>query len=886
MAHSVYATLSTLVDMTRYWESSPAKNNLWMAWMGLICNQPHYRSALRGMELLNSFPRISRVDGGVLLYTMEKRQINVSYLLYESCSMAPYALEGMLSFLKQYEACTVNMRPMYRAWGDPMVILHCKDYDGSTFPFDAEDQFVACRFVPFRFADDALQLSEDGTRVLCNGSQMPVLETITDVERLRDFVPLRTVTNDRMRYSSTSDDVACWHRFKDGRIAVFCNPFLKVCPAVDSPPPPVGDNVESVLALTPQPRLREIIRLYMKGAAEEDVIPFLSDPSVPHVSRFHVFFLFKAQAGITDALVRVMGSQFRNLSFHEEDQTSVRDDVDDMVAMNLIMSEQTYTPDKIGVLLSAALNRMSDQRAWRLWCAKSPFVRDVVQRVSVQRFARMGKENPAFLCSLTRVAYQSIGTWSRAMWDKVHTLKAVVDEKKRSVNMKDDELHDAVLREYEKQEQELLSSCEHLMEAPDPSASEGKKKGKRGRRKKKKQQQPSSPAAEEEEALEEEAEASPPETHHGSLFCRLQGAHPTLHMRVIGSGLFTDLADLDVVVEVEWAETLQEAYDHVQRETGWEPHYDTVRGDHVVVLAGVFEGVTIDAQVWRGRERADTPAERETERALSLNQRLRVEMDPLRLQAVQDLHAFLLGCQMKGQSEGNLPGVVITCLAIVLTCRDTTYSFERMVRALDSLLSSCVSPFVDFDALHVVVPSDGEPCRQPLVVIAGERNIAGRLTASGTRFLQRLVSHVVRELPEEAWRDASRLRDAVSAVSVLALRAKRKKAGGVVPRVDMDGHPVVVASHTHREEDGTVTVRCILDAENVDVQRYGFRDDDVVQFEHGCPYATVTRRGRRFPIAVPSPVVSDMCSKLSLPNYPYLTADVAKWFPAEEWEYV
>ena len=179
--------------------------------------------------------------------------------------------------------------------------------------------------------------------------------------------------------------------------------------------------------------------------------------------------------------------------------------------------------------------------------------------------------------------------------------------------------------------------------ASQPSSSVPKKKKKKKKKKK---------TREEEEDCESRL-VSPSDLRTGDLrtgdqgeatisthrdLVRRMSAHFDLDCELIGSGIFTDTSDADVVVTLA-ATDLAGAYDRVRARTGWRPLYDEVNGEQVAVLHGRFEGVDVDAQVWRG-EATTTRAEAETRRALDLARRMHEHLDEAGKHSVRLLHAW------------------------------------------------------------------------------------------------------------------------------------------------------------------------------------------------------------------------------------------------------
>ena len=355
-----------------------------------------------------------------------------------------------------------------------------------------------------------------------------------------------------------------------------------------------------------------------------------------------------------------------------------------------------------------------------------------------------------------------------------------------------------------------------------------------------------------------------PEEDRDTVLERLQTQvlDPTWSVALIGSSIhFAADNDMDIVICVPDAETLEEAYEKVRTRTGWDPQYDCVTGEHVAVLHGVFENHLMDAQVWRGVADASV-AEAETARALALAERMRTHTDACCRRHVRLLHRWAEGAQLKGHRLGKLPGVAITCMAIVASCQVHDRSTEgededaNVLPLLKALRAMCVqsAPVVDFDNLcdHSTSGSNGRNeshtrASEALKVVVDERNVANRLTRGSTRHIGDILTFAVSnasllrrnvsffdETVYEAWRNENmilcgRLRalDAKALSHTLSTALKR-----------LDGHPLIDTFHVGDATDGegktVVEVRVTLHA-SAPLDRYGLREEDVVRPIPGRP---------------------------------------------------
>jgi hypothetical protein len=397
----------------------------------------------------------------------------------------------------------------------------------------------------------------------------------------------------------------------------------------------------------------------------------------------------------------------------------------------------------------------------------------------------------------------------------------------------------------------------------------------------------------------------PPKTHRGLV--RRFEATIGLPCELIGSGLFFDTSDCDLVVRVEEEEegeenttTLAAAYERVRGRTGFRPDYLEVTGERVAVLVGEFEGVAVDVQVWRGERGATTPAEAQTRRALALAARMRTHLDPTGRRRVQALHGWFAAAGLKGARRCRLPGVAVTVLAIVLgSKRAPTAPPEALLEELRALLllrRRTDAVVVDLDELAVRTIAEGEEAEAEaaLRVLVDEVDVAAKLTAATTRHLLHALTFSTSAAADfAAWRRAS---------MVPALRVRAREAGLTPPVRRLDGHPLLDGLHLEEEGGERIVVWVSLRAA-ADASAYGFRDGDRVEVVGDDDVVTVRRGRAAWPLllcqlaaaAVPWAARRRVTDRLVVdggdrvvvvPNAPTLSVDVAAAFDPKRWEVV
>lgn len=369
---------------------------------------------------------------------------------------------------------------------------------------------------------------------------------------------------------------------------------------------------------------------------------------------------------------------------------------------------------------------------------------------------------------------------------------------------------------------------------------------------------------------------------------------------LVGSGTFSAESDMDVVVRALASEPFAAAVERVAAFFAVPAPLD-LSGGRLTVVRGVFEGVPVDAQVWRGEGVAATDrteSERTTQRALlvteALDRSTRGEAgDDARL-----LHRWAAAADAKGNALCRLPGIAVTAMAVVFGRRDgDACDCERlrsMLSALLDVLHDPVGPVVELG----VAPAPSarqDRCRSPLVVFVDGVNVAARLTVNTTRMLAFLVRAGLRATPTELLRPEY-YRRATRAATVVAARVQPLGAG-TVPRTlhaalaKLDGHSLLESVHVEWEGVDLV-VRVQLDAAS-DARHRLRGSGATVEADSGWCVTLRDARGRRWPLAKcdEEPSVDDWrtvrvaCNgrETVVPDAAYLTVDVMQHFVAPEW---
>lgn len=765
---------------------------------------------------------------------------------------------------------------------------------------------VPRRFVPLRTSKVAYDKSRGCA--ICEACTQLVEAEITNVEDVCHFRPLALCKPD-----DDPDTVVYWTRAACGTLIALKNPFMPfhfhdfVVPTFDKHPDrifkvlqaigaPVNLDLKYTLLMEPNvlslPMLeREFVNA--KG------LPF---PLLELATERHVMFF-----GISDDLIKMIGSSLGE-RVNEEPKTPLLWNLYEMHRIRLRACDRrghTLRFDKeVLRAFPIFIAKVSHPMYWEAWClAPSSFAASFVRQAPNPVVASLCRKLKGFKRLLHAVLREDRGHWTAA-----HVWKARLLTEELQVPS-------ALLQiELDLLEMKSKSSFEQ-----EPTS--GKKKDRR----RTKHQGADAPhcAVRKEEAsgashtlakriLDEVIDAAWSAvahdlTHHSLV--RTLEAHLGLPVHLFGSGVFCAASDADVVITMEAAPSLQQAYDEIQEKMGWTPCYNRVRDDRVAVLRGTFRGVRIDAQIWRGPMQCTTPSERDTARALALAARLVAGADAACVQRLRKLHAWATATSLKGHQLCRMPGLAVTCFAIVFGCHSVASSAEEDVRGTLAQWRTALttrSPVVDFDKQAVIGTPDGHRCHRALDVRVDGRNVATRMIPATTRHLLDILAFCAALEDARLWSRVTY--DAWRAEHMLPCIRLRPKAGCSVPYSlhvalrNLGEHPIIDTLHvTECAETDELLLLATLCAD-AHAAHYGFRDTDVMTLCDATDAIVrwkVQRSGREWFLLAPAhrtPTLEHwaqrtritdilpMQGQRSVPNAPTLTVDAAGYFAERYWD--
>ena len=339
----------------------------------------------------------------------------------------------------------------------------------------------------------------------------------------------------------------------------------------------------------------------------------------------------------------------------------------------------------------------------------------------------------------------------------------------------------------------------------------------------------------------------------------------------------------------------------------------------LIVLHGQFEGYDVDVQVWRGFCEEGCPTDL-TQRAVRINARIINGVDDTMRRCVRVLHGWANCAMIKGHCLCRLPGVAVTCLALLTACdrsddadKDDCTDGVLLQHMLSRLLS-----FMSTGTLSFTLDADGwwtskcDETQKVLTITVDDCILTSRMTATTTydlyeciKFATGLDEVSVYSVPVYARMRRDR--------TFVALRA-RARCNSSIPLTlhksfaRLDGHPCIRGIHALQHDDH-VEVRVWLTDAPI-AASYGLHTCDtfVVDFECAvfcadAPMVRICRDMRRTVVVEPSlmtktqaatsrdhisaPIFVRESDHASLawyiPNYPCITCDVGCVFGDKHW---
>tara|TARA_B110001450_G_scaffold18786_1_gene17235 strand:+ start:13827 stop:16484 length:2658 start_codon:yes stop_codon:yes gene_type:complete len=866
--------ICSAIAFTQTYDNTYGKRVLWMIFLGLVSECSEFYDRAMQQNFINYSIKILNCQHGVIVATTRDYQININLFIPCSEDTSKALHTWMVTRLQRdFFDYAIDLRPILRF---------------ITFP---EPHTWPRRMMPSarRLQDFTY---DDVRRVIVFEDYIsPITEVVTDLQRLSKYRPVR-------RMEMTDDaETLYWHRFDCGTIVGFHNPYVDLhesgrVPIMTSP---------FVSNLTP---ICKKVVCALEPSHATECIDIIETKCITLEARRIFVGIHKSKFGITDELIVAVGIHLGDsLSEHSKNLLLVEFSII-YETMSKFATEFTAYMRLLEGLMNW-LERFQDIQLWRHWLLTSPFMHLLVSKVPTQSMRRVCRHHPVLyhlMAATLCCSHPNPSKWTRETTERAHAVcdAANIDEGGEYIESLRN-MYDVWTQGNTQAFDELSFESVDSKVSLTPSAT-------------------SSQTRLTEISLDSEV-VSPTKVDtissnpfhqvyedsrtHDDVVARIASVvfDNNYECTLIGSGIFYDGSDVDIVVRVPDVDTLEIAYELVERLTGWHRQYDRVSTERISVLRGEFEGLKVDAQVWRGVHSLErTRSEEETFRALTLTRVLRENTD-IRLRCiVHEFHVFMDHLGFKGHCLCRLPGVSVTCMAIVVARNGNSYTLSSILEEVRTHLETDV-PCFDFDGedYHTVSQRHRNRPSCAVQVIVNEMNTASRMTASVTRHLLDTVAWSLHNMTmsPRAWR-------AGHMITCLRMRPHHDSSRTIALTLHtsmskMDGHPLVDTAYADEHpETGDILVRVTLRRD----ARYGFYGTETITRISGTEsIVMVSRTGgsRQWPLCTHpctisasrsmAPCVANVVDEmfvrvdgdLCVPNAPHLLSDLLGYFDTRHW---
>lgn len=920
---SVARAVSTSISVSRDWKPTHGKAFLWHLVMSLVTDVKDFRQHTCDVGFLTYDVIFLKVRAGLALYTVNKLQVNVNILVPVDPQSSVHLVREVEQYISGiYADHTINLVPLR---------THIPELSIAEF-------VKRRRFVPSRVYISKLSVVDYDRRIIrCCEHDIIALRRIECKHEVAKYRPLSTMC-------STDDlETTYWHKFECGAIFAFTNPLADMVESVPFPPPFCKGSVISrhmddtickfVYALHPF-RMTETTFI-----VEQRWMP----PNIREICVCSAISTF----GITDELVISVGENI----FDTPSSSGFMSEL--IYVFKLVQTTMMVSDKCMCVMMATMMRKLDDNPVWRKWICESTLLWTCIMRIPCSLLDTLLRRSDMelFRTMCIRLLHHRIGMWTPDEKERVSILYRVVREcltlppRKCAVEM------DAIRQAFESLNATANVALDVLAnEISTVPVAEVARSNRKKCKKKLPRSQASRPDSipgskltslpnpsadvnkdvvvqirvplyknvEPQCAAQSGCNLSGASSTHVPIVQKMRRQFPSLHIDLIGSGIFSNTGDVDIVVTVSGHMTatsdsttspsLSEAYEYVRSVTGWSPKYHKVDGVHVSVLSGTFDGVAVDAQVWRGEVRVLTRSEVLTREAIDFARKLSAEAGVEALAAARWMHEWTEAAGLKGHKLCRLPGIGVTCAAIALTCGSQRWTCRSLLSSMRECLSSDM-PLIDFDSLRVSADTVATRCTVPLTIMVNERNCCSRMTAATTKHMVDVLAYALERGVDlgicdksvySEWRRhnmvvCARARPRTHAsisYSLLSVAASLERhpiidtlyfsndddddyereakddfrRGAQQVQVREDENDLVTAKEVfdnnngdrtntcrearprHAWDSSCITVMCTLRAD-ADVDIYGFRRDDLIRCV-GPSAIIVDRQGRTFTLAL------------------------------------
>ena len=833
----------TAMQICDEYEETYPRTLLWTVFLSVFTKHEDMTNTFNSLSFISYDPTIMATGNGMILLTVFEWQVTVNLFVPFREDTASNLFEEMAAFLNaNFSTYSVDLSPL---------TTHV-----SVFLPEME----ARRFFPKR--ESVKEATVEGMEIRF---RKRALLSKGEVGSVRDLPPLCKPFS---RFEEgDGNDTLYWHSFS-GRILLFSNDRVPFVPPLPSPSSFMKDKLTIPIFAT------KFVNA-MRPSVEEDSYPSILGGKVPEEMRVLSCLVCVREFGITDSLLSTIGKGWPK-TYPKGGEGSP---VNEVLKMNSLLSKKKVTWSDMAGKVVSLLQTFSYQKEWGEWMIRSRHIYAIVHKCDSSLLRKLGTRYRPVFVTVAFFLHMRMMEWEREDCEKA---KMILESYAPFGG-------DGVLVHL----REALSEKERKAEEEGNKIREERRKKKEKREKEKREGEGMDFCTD----WKEEEEKSDEEETHLCLVSRIEeevfGKEHACSL--IGSGVFINTGDVDIVVHVRSELPLKDVYERISLKTGWSPCYDFVSEERVAVLVGDFDGKKVDAQIVREGVQPLSPAERASLRALEWTRMVDREAGKGRREAIRGVHSFLSDTKLKGHRLCLLPGVCGTALAILCSHPILEEKTSSVLERVLSLIEREI-PVVTFEA-GLVHEERGMPSF-PLQVLLSGNNVCERMTACTTRhvcevllLMRDVPSHLLSKKADE-WRE----RNMFLVAKVKGKEGKRTESLFLQRSIcHLDGHPIVSSVHIE-EEGGTLLVRATLSSG--DAERYGFKEGDSIEEREG--HVLVKRKGRTFRLLKSPSFGRDsvsfsdrrmVCDSILVgegsvvPNAPLITEDFLSRFDEKEWDF-
>lgn len=878
--HEFARTLAAAVTATLSFSDSYARNLLWCCWSALFFTNRTGRTVLEQASFFQAPVELHVCRSGLVIFTRcpARRECRVSFVVPRNTSLSEQlAMETCVwcdssPFVEHYAIDLTPCRNQIEGVLSPVRTAH--------------------RMVPSDARRDEIVL--EGDRICYNRGHHANDVVVLRRDQIRDFKPLGSMRVDdpySQRYWTVA---AC------GAIVGFCNPILPLTRTFPYCPVAITDTCEAVGVAGDK-----LLQQFLMASFAEELTPPLerlcisgrienSSVALPMIARALVVSRLYTVCGLSDRLLSVASQMLTTVNgcirgnTHEVESLlscDLRDAVEVGACVGAMVNGDMKL-SRVAARLAQVANRLlandCSVSTWEDWFRSSPSVAQQVQKETPEALVAAAKTWKL----LWHVAVELLAgdeasakrgarldALAPAAWDRraLQRHKAAWEEARaeRKLHRKAATAAAAVLRAVfanvnrnfaDEARRRETPTCAVDLSAPEEAAA------------------PASAAAvvvrELRKRFDDEAE-----------------------WHVIGSSAFSRGGkDVDLVLVVSCNSSLTDVYANAAERLRFTLQR-RVSEERVNLLTGQVLGHSVDLQIVR--RSFSSAGENLSRSAMAIAKLFEQGMDRCLVLAVEELHHFFDCAGLKSHILCRVPGVAITCVAVILGA--TCGSVQGLPHTLRALRERLTHSFPYFELEEV---ENGRSfikttvCRpkSPLTVRVREQNLSTRMTAACTRNLLDTVAfacslgadELLRPESFSKWRTCEMFRAA-------ACRPKHPSsiAKTLFAAVEsLSSHPLIETMYVLEGEGGNVEVFVTL--RHKGDEKYGVSGFEVMHCEG--EYALLQKGRMMVPliISVGMPldlkftsfsrqiVVQGGC----VPSAPFLTVDVRAKFSKEEWSFL